>query len=102
MDIPLTYFIKSLYPTYSHYLESLQASGQMESMAFESLVEKVAECEKAFAHKITQHVREIMCLTQKVAEHEKSFGNKITYLLEKLSALLRRNNHKIIPKEKEI
>jgi hypothetical protein len=29
IDLPFTTFIKALYPTYSHYLESLQASGQM-------------------------------------------------------------------------
>jgi hypothetical protein len=27
VDLQLTAFIKALYPTYSHYLESLQASG---------------------------------------------------------------------------
>jgi len=26
IDLPLTTFIKALYPTYSHYIESLQAS----------------------------------------------------------------------------
>jgi len=48
IDIHLMTFIKALYPTYSHYLESLQASGQMKSITFDSLVEKVAECEKYF------------------------------------------------------
>jgi hypothetical protein len=50
IDLPLTTFIKALYPTYSHYLESLQASGQMKSITFDKLVEKVAECEKAFGN----------------------------------------------------
>ena len=29
VDIQLTVFIKSLYPSYTHYLESLEASGKM-------------------------------------------------------------------------
>jgi hypothetical protein len=49
IDLPLTSFIKALYSTYSHYLESLQESGQMKSITFKKLVEKVAECEKAFS-----------------------------------------------------
>jgi len=40
--IHLTTFIKALYPTYFHYLESLQASGQMKSITFDILVDKVA------------------------------------------------------------
>jgi hypothetical protein len=48
IDIHLMTFIKALYPTYYHYLESLQASGQMKSITFDSLVEKVGECEKYF------------------------------------------------------
>jgi hypothetical protein len=32
--LPLTAFIKPLYPTYSYYIESLQASGQMKSISF--------------------------------------------------------------------
>jgi hypothetical protein len=51
IDIPLTSFIKTLYPTYSHYLESLQAIGQMKSITFDTLVEKVAEHEKTFGKK---------------------------------------------------
>ena len=41
VDIQLTAFIKALYPTYIHYLESLQASGHMKSMTVEILVEKI-------------------------------------------------------------
>ena len=37
VDFKLTAFIKSLYPTYSHYLESLQASGQTKAMTFDVL-----------------------------------------------------------------
>lgn len=52
IDLPLTHFIKVLYPTYSHYLESLQASGQRKDLAFDSLVEKIVEREKYFGKKI--------------------------------------------------
>ena len=41
VDIQLTTFIKALYPTYTHYLESLQASGQMKAMTFENLLRKL-------------------------------------------------------------
>jgi len=41
-------FIKALYPTYSHYIESLQAIGQLKSLNLDSLVEKIVECEKDF------------------------------------------------------
>jgi len=42
IDVPLTTFIKALYPTYSIYLESLQASGKLKEISFNSLVEKFA------------------------------------------------------------
>lgn len=48
MDVPLTPFIKALYSTYSHYLESLQASGKLKEITFDSLVEKIEEIEKGF------------------------------------------------------
>jgi len=50
-DIALMAFIKALYPTYSHYLESLQASGQLKSLDFDSLVEKITEHKKYFGKK---------------------------------------------------
>jgi hypothetical protein len=53
IDIPLIAFIKALYPRYSHYLESLQARGQMKFVTFGTLVEKVAKCDKAFGKKST-------------------------------------------------
>ena len=37
VDRQLTGFNKPLYPTYSHYLESLQASGQTKAMTFDVL-----------------------------------------------------------------
>ena len=51
VDLQLTAFIKALYPTYSHYLESLQASGQMKAITFDILVDKIAEREKSFGKK---------------------------------------------------
>ena len=51
VDLQLTAFLKVLYPTYSHYLESLQASGQMKAMTFDVLVDKIAEREKSFGKK---------------------------------------------------
>ena len=41
IELPLTSFIKGLYPSYWHYLDSLQVSGQMKSITFDTLVEKI-------------------------------------------------------------
>jgi hypothetical protein len=65
MEIPLMAFIKALYPTYSHYLESLQASGQMKSITFDTLVEKYAKCEKSLGKKSTLSTGETVCLVEK-------------------------------------
>ena len=64
IDIAPIAFIKALYPTYSHYLESLQASGKIKSLDFGSLVEKIVERENDFAKKIAKPIRETMCLAQ--------------------------------------
>ena len=58
IDIHLMNFIKALYPTYYHYFESLQASGQMKSITFDSFVEKFIECEKDFGKNSTQPIGE--------------------------------------------
>jgi hypothetical protein len=58
-------FIKALYPTYSHYLDSLQASIQMKSITFNTLVEKVAGHEKSFRKKSSHSTDEISFLSQK-------------------------------------
>jgi hypothetical protein len=60
IDLPLIAFIKLFYPTYFHYLESMQASGQMKSISFDKLVEKIAEREKAFGKKSTHSTSETM------------------------------------------
>ena len=38
LDIPLIAFLKALYPTYSSYLESLQAIGNLKDITFDFLV----------------------------------------------------------------
>jgi hypothetical protein len=66
VDLKLTAFIKSLYPTYSHYLESLQSSGQMKAMTFDVLVEKIVEREKSFGKKeyLSNSTVETLCLIE--------------------------------------
>jgi len=43
IDIALRTLIKALYPTYSTYLESLQASGQLGSLTFNTLSENITK-----------------------------------------------------------
>ena len=38
LDIPLIAFLKAPYPTYSNYLESLQANGNLKEITFHSLM----------------------------------------------------------------
>ena len=63
----LTAFIKSLYTTYSHYLESLQASGQMKAITLDILVDKIVEREKSFGKKesLSNSTVESLCLAHK-------------------------------------
>jgi len=64
--IPLIAFLKALYPTYSNYLESLQANGNIKDITFGSLVKKFAEREKAFGKKTTpESSEETVCLSHK-------------------------------------
>ena len=72
VDIQLTAFIKALYPIYTHYLESLQASGQ--AMTFETLFEKIAEREKAFGKKDSKPNEETLCLAQKGHKSKEGFA----------------------------
>ena len=44
-------FIKVNYPTYSHYLKSFQASGQLKDLKFDTMVEKIVVQEKTFGKK---------------------------------------------------
>jgi hypothetical protein len=64
VDLQLIAFIKSLYPTYSHYLESLQASEKMKNLTFDKLVEKIVEREKSFGKKESLPNAETLCLAQ--------------------------------------
>lgn len=43
--IPLIDYVKALYPTYSNYLDSSQASGKFKKIIFDSLEKKFAERE---------------------------------------------------------
>ena len=66
LDIPLIAFLKALYPTYSNYLESLQANRNLKDITFDSLVKKFAEREKAFGKKTTpESSKEAVCLSHK-------------------------------------
>ena len=77
-DFLLTSFIKSLYLSYLHYLESLQASGKLKDIDFDKLVGKIAEREKAFGKKEASHSSntETLYLAQKYRKpQEESFRN---------------------------
>jgi len=66
LDIPLIAFLKALYPTYSNYLESLQANGNLKDITFNSLVKKFDEREKAFGKKTSpKSSEETVCLAHK-------------------------------------
>ena len=70
MDIPLIAYVKALYPTYSHYLESLQASGNFQHITFDTLEKKFAEREKAFGKMTTPlSSEEAICFTHKEKIH---------------------------------
>ena len=64
-DLPLAAFVKSLYPTHFNYLESLQASDKFKSLTFDTLVEKIADREKAFGKKTTEHLENHFALLKK-------------------------------------
>lgn len=42
MEILVIAFVKAVYPTFSQYFESLQASGQLKDITFDTLVENFA------------------------------------------------------------
>jgi len=50
---PLISYVKEIYPIYSHYLESLQESGNLKEITFDSLEKKFAKREKYFWKKKT-------------------------------------------------
>ena len=53
MGIPLIAFVKAIYHTYSHYLESLQSSVQLKDITFDTLLEKFVGWEKYFRRRNT-------------------------------------------------
>lgn len=67
INIPLRTFVKALYPTYSHFLESVQASVQLKAITFDILVEKFAEQDKYFekGKTTTPSSKEVVCLDKK-------------------------------------
>jgi len=70
LDIPLIDCVKALYPTYSNYLVSLQANGNLKEITFDSLVKKFAKREKAFGKKTTpQSSEEAVCLAHREKNH---------------------------------
>jgi len=62
IDIPLIPYVKTLYPTYSKYLESLQASGTLKEITFDSLKNKFARRENNFWKKTTPHYLNKLCV----------------------------------------
>ena len=66
LDIPLIAFLKARYPTYSNYLESLLANGNLKDITFDTLVKKSAEREKAFGKRIaSKSSEEAVCFAYK-------------------------------------
>jgi len=60
-------FVKDLYPTYSHYLESLQASVQPRAIIFDTLVESLQNERKilGIGSQQLQPMKKQMCLAKK-------------------------------------
>ena len=48
VGIPLINYVKALYPSYSHYIETLKESGNLMKITFDSLEKKFVEREKPF------------------------------------------------------
>ena len=70
IDIPLIPYVKEIYPTYSHYLESLQASGNLKEITFDSHENKFDERDKAFGKNTNPHsTKEVVCLAHKEKYH---------------------------------
>lgn len=68
--ISLIAYVKTFYPTYSHYLESLQASGNLNEITFDSLEKKFSETEKVFGKKTTpQSFEEAVCFAHREKNH---------------------------------
>jgi hypothetical protein len=66
IDLHLMAFIKSLYPTYSHYIELFQASDQLKSITFDKLVKKVADLEKPLERSQLLQLERLFTLLKKI------------------------------------
>ena len=70
VDIPLIAYVKAFYPTYSHYLESLQSSGNLMKITFDSLEKNFAEREKPFGNMTTPlSFEEAVCFAHREKSH---------------------------------
>ena len=78
VDIPLIAYVKAFYPTYSHYLESLQASGNLIKITFDSLEKKFAERENAFGKMTTPlSSEEVVCFAHREKIHDQDSSRGI-------------------------
>ena len=72
--IPLIAYAKRLYPTYSDYLESLQASGNLKEITFDSLEKTFVEREKDFGKKTTPlSSEESVCFAHREKNHAQDY-----------------------------
>lgn len=80
VDLKLTIFIEFLHPVYSHYSESLKASGQLKDVTFDKQVKTIVERENALRKKDPPQNSnvETLCLAQKYhkSHGENSKGDK--------------------------
>ena len=77
LDLPLATFVKSLYPTHFNYLESVQASDNFKGLTFDTLVENIADREKAFGKKSNEPNGESICFVQKENNLPKTLPREI-------------------------
>jgi len=65
INIALVALINTLYPTYFHYLESIQVSGQLKAFTLDTLVNKFVEHETIFDKNIVEPIGDTLCVAQK-------------------------------------
>src|SRR5699024_10865005 len=61
LNIPLIAFLKALYPTYSNYLESLQANGNLKDITIDSLVKKFVKERKLLERRQPLNLLKRLC-----------------------------------------
>lgn len=75
IDISLIAYVKALYPTYSHYLESFQESGNLKEITFDPLEKNFAERDKAFGKKTTpKYSEEYLCFARSEKNHAQDYS----------------------------